>query len=123
VSKPTVRPVGMSSFARRQRASDSSFDESAVGYGVSREHKGALLSGSATSVYRLFDQAGRLLYVGITSRDPGRRLYEHERQQPWWPRVHRAALERFPARPEALRAEQLAIKTEGPEFNERGALA
>src|SRR5699024_9013718 len=49
-----------------------------------------------TCLYRFYDSAGRLLYVGITM-DLSRRLAKH-RQRDWWPDVAEADYEYFPGR-------------------------
>jgi hypothetical protein len=41
-----------------------------------------------TALYRLYDETGQLLYVGITTYPP-KRFVEHERDKPWWPQVAR----------------------------------
>lgn len=70
----------------------------------------------ATTLYRLFDVEGELLYVGITSA-LGSRLSAHRRTQPWWDEVAETAVEAFDDRRSALAAEREAIETEGPRFN------
>ena len=70
-----------------------------------------------TALYRLFDEGGRLLYVGVTQRLE-RRFAAHRREKPWWGLVDYSELEWFDRRQDALAAEMAAIKTEHPEFNE-----
>ena len=41
-----------------------------------------------TAVYRFYDEADRLLYVGI-SRNPAARWAQHAVEKKWWPRVDR----------------------------------
>lgn len=74
-------------------------------------------------VYRLFDAAGELLYVGA-SRTPLRRLRAHQSGQAWWPEVDltKLQLERFPSQEEAFIAELQAIRSEHPKFNIEGKL-
>lgn len=71
-------------------------------------------------LYRLYDRAGTLLYVGITSK-PLNRLREH-RQQPWWPEVDlvKLRLERFESRNAVLLAERTTIQAEHPLYNIQG---
>ena len=38
-----------------------------------------------TALYRLYDAASVLIYVGITSR-PAARMRRHAKTQPWWGR-------------------------------------
>lgn len=67
-------------------------------------------------LYRFFDTAGDLLYIGITN-DPGRRWGRHAGDKPWWNEVDRIELERHPDRPTVLLAERDAIKAEYPRYN------
>lgn len=74
-----------------------------------------------TYVYRLYGYDGRLLYVGITN-SPSRRFVQHasgDDRKDWWGKVdHRATtLRTYETRNQALRAEEHAIKTEGPVHN------
>jgi len=69
-----------------------------------------------TTLYRFFDSAGRLLYVGI-SGNPGRRFHQHSGEKPWWADVDRSTMEHFATRAEAEAAEVAAIKTERPLHN------
>lgn len=68
-----------------------------------------------TTLYRFYDAADRLLYVGITSVGPNR-WGSHE-QRDWWSLVARVTTEHFPDRSSALAAEQAAIRSEGPKHN------
>lgn len=67
------------------------------------------------SVYRCFDAAGRLLYVGMTACVL-RRMQEH-RVKDWWPRVASITVKHYPNRRTARNAERLAIVRERPEIN------
>lgn len=69
-----------------------------------------------TSLYRYFDAAGSLLYVGITSRRTGRSL-QHASEKAWWSEVARCEWEHFATREEALHRERLAIANEYPKHN------
>lgn len=73
-----------------------------------------------TTLYRLFDQAGDLLYVGISTR-PLQRVREHSKGQTWWTEVASQTFEHHPTRSEAARAELAAIRTENPRHNIVGA--
>jgi hypothetical protein len=75
-----------------------------------------------TTLYRLFDQAGTLLYVGITEHWPARRR-SHASAKYWWPEVARTTVEEHPDRDAALLAEARAIRTEQPRHNSGGAPA
>lgn len=69
-----------------------------------------------TALYRLYDEADVLLYVGITN-DPETRWTYHARQKTWWPEVHRRAVEWKATRDEAEAAEAKAIGCENPRWN------
>lgn len=72
--------------------------------------------GGACSLYRYYDEAGRLLYVGI-AKDPNMRDNQHRDRSKW----HRFSIDRrvewHDTRNDALRAERDAITTEAPIFN------
>ncbi len=70
----------------------------------------------ATALYRFYDEAGDLLYVGITL-NPGSRFKQHSHDKPWWANVRRIELETHPTRAAALAAETAAILSEGPRHN------
>ena len=67
-------------------------------------------------LYRMFDVAGQLLYVGITVSVEAR-MTSHRGLQPWWPSVATIRLEHFPDRASVDRAELEAIRTEAPLHN------
>jgi predicted GIY-YIG superfamily endonuclease len=69
-----------------------------------------------TAVYRLYDAAGALLYVGVANR-PEERWGTH-RNKHWWPLVTRAEIERHPTRDAALRCEAQVIRDETPLHNQ-----
>jgi hypothetical protein len=71
-------------------------------------------------VYRLYDVAGTLLYIG-SAYDPAKRSRAHHRT-PWWPQVTRRADEWFDSRSQAYDAETSAIWTEQPMHNEAGTI-
>ncbi|MFF7561939.1 GIY-YIG nuclease family protein [Streptomyces pseudovenezuelae] len=75
--------------------------------------------GESTALYRLFDSARQLLYVGITS-NPEVRWAQHAAEKPWWPDVAWHTLEWRPSREEALAAETAAIVAEAPLHNVAG---
>lgn len=66
-------------------------------------------------VYRYFDSAGCLLYVGVTC-DPEKRHREH-RRKPWFRLAARKTVEAYPTRSQALAAETAAIRHEAPIHN------
>lgn len=68
------------------------------------------------AVYRLYDDGGELLYVGVADKI-GRRWDQHARSQQWWPDVSRQTVEWHPDRDVALLAEEAAIKAECPKYN------
>lgn len=69
-----------------------------------------------TALYRLYDEAGELLYVGITNDPETRRTY-HARQKAWWPDVCRWTVEWRATRDEAEAAEAEVIGRENPRWN------
>lgn len=74
-----------------------------------------------TTLYRMFDAAGQLLYVGISARALGR-WEAHRHDKSWWSEVDRITVEHFPSREEALAAETAAIIAERPRYNIAGAI-
>jgi predicted GIY-YIG superfamily endonuclease/antitoxin (DNA-binding transcriptional repressor) of toxin-antitoxin stability system len=74
------------------------------------------LDGYRTALYRLYDAAGTLLYIGI-SHQPDVRFEQHAKLKDWWPRVARREVEWFDDRPSAAAAEAAAIRREDPERN------
>lgn len=70
-----------------------------------------------TALYRHFDKAGTLLYVGV-SFDPLHRFKQHCGDNKCWvDDIASMTLERFDNRFEALQAEKRAIKNELPKYN------
>ena len=69
-----------------------------------------------TPLYRWYDEAQQLLYVGI-SGNLGERTRGHVKGSSWMEFVSSSRVERFPSRPRALEAETAAIKAERPLFN------
>jgi hypothetical protein len=73
----------------------------------------------ATDLYRLFDEDGQLLYVGM-SCDVWRRQADHRNRSDWYELVVRTEVESYPSRYKALLAEREAIQTENPIYNAVG---
>jgi predicted GIY-YIG superfamily endonuclease len=69
-----------------------------------------------TTLYRLADAQGVLLYVGIAG-NPGRRFEQHKKDKLWWGDVAAITLEHFQTREEAAAAELAAIRSEHPRYN------
>jgi len=70
-----------------------------------------------TDLYRMFDRAGRLLYVGI-SFNAGERATQHAESKPWWPQVDHIRIEHLTCdREDALRKERWTIYEEKPLHN------
>ena len=69
-----------------------------------------------TRLYRHFDEAGTLLYVGI-SLSALNRLADHKEDSAWYWSVAKVTIDVFPTRQEAEAAERRAIRTEMPIFN------
>ena len=86
---------------------------------MSAQRRTSLLAGSCTHyVYRLFDRAGRLLYIGATYSVP-LRMENHRYSTPWFADVARVESESYPTRREAFAAEAAAIQAEVPLRNVR----
>lgn len=77
---------------------------------------------SRTALYRHFDVAGRLLYVGI-SLSAVHRLTQHRTGSPWFNEIAKITIEWFASRTAALDAELVAIRTEHPAWNKAGQVA
>ena len=71
------------------------------------------------TVYRLYDQEGRLIYVGCT-HDLYKRLKFHQKHQWWYPQIARIVTETHPSRSAALNAETRIRDTEHPRWNIEG---
>lgn len=74
------------------------------------------------ALYRHFDAAGALLYVGV-SVDVLARTANHLRDAHWSRQIAQITVARFESRSEALRAEWLAIYNERPKHNTMHAQA
>lgn len=68
------------------------------------------------AVYRLYDAAGALLYVGMSTR-PWTRMPGHQSRSPWWGEVARQEMTWFRSEADALSAEARAIAAEHPMHN------
>jgi hypothetical protein len=73
---------------------------------------------SRTALYRHFDAAGALLYVGI-SMNTIQRTAQHKHGAKWFQRIARIDIEWHPTRSAALTAEAIAIAKENPECNQQ----
>lgn len=73
-------------------------------------------------LYRVFDDLGRLLYVGI-STDPLRRLSQHRDGKEWWPRVRRVEVQHLDTDDRVIAEciEREAIRVEKPIYNLAGS--
>ncbi|MDD9727204.1 hypothetical protein PVV74_17220 [Roseovarius sp. SK2] len=69
-----------------------------------------------TALYRHYDSAGTLLYVGITS-SPSRRIACHKNASDWFYRVANISLDWHDTLQDAKRAEREAIREEAPAMN------
>lgn len=72
-----------------------------------------------TTLYRAYDAADQLLYVGISDVEFFR-LAQHGASAPWAVYATTITLERYPARSLAEAAERDAIATEDPVWNREG---
>ena len=70
----------------------------------------------ATALYRLFNDADVLLYVGVANRPP-ERLGTHLSLKRWWSHVDRIEVEWHPTRRDALLAERQSVIAESPLYN------
>lgn len=75
-----------------------------------------------TALYRFFDDADRLLYVGITS-NARKRWADHRRYAAttWWPLAARVTVAWHDTRADAAAAELRIIRTKAPLYNSGGA--
>lgn len=69
-----------------------------------------------TALYRLYDAAGQLLYIGITN-NPANRWRRHAQASLWWPKVASKDVEWHPDRQCALDAERRLIEAHHPPHN------
>ena len=67
------------------------------------------------AVYRLFDEAGNLLYIGKSGRAGGR--FDDHAIKAWWPLVRTITLEWHDTAAQAALAEIRAIQAEHPRYN------
>lgn len=70
-------------------------------------------------LYRFWDAAGRLLYIGQTGRIAVTRLLEHVRKQSWAPQIARVEVDPtvYTSLADVLDAERAAILREQPIYN------
>ncbi len=68
------------------------------------------------NLYRHFDDAGALLYIGV-SLNSINRLSQHQNGSHWFEKIARVEIEQFDSRPAALEAETNAIASEQPLHN------
>ena len=71
-----------------------------------------------TSVYRYYDRAGMLIYVGITRQGMGRNL-QHNGGAEWWEHVSSQEVEHYPTRKQAADREKALIRQYRPPFNKQ----
>ena len=71
-----------------------------------------------TSLYRYYDDAGTMIYVGITSRGTVRNA-EHAARMEWWPYVASQEVEHYSSRREASEREKGLIREFRPPFNKQ----
>lgn len=79
-------------------------------------HRAAL---DDVAVYRLYDAAGSLLYIGA-SKDPVHRWSDEHRHAPWWSEVAAYEWTRHPSRAEARSVEQEALRAKPGKYNVHG---
>jgi len=71
---------------------------------------------TAHYVYRAYNAAGQLLYVGMTG-NPARRAKMHRSRSPWWHEAARFRLVGPLSQARAAQMEEEAIWSEGPIYN------
>jgi hypothetical protein len=79
---------------------------------------GAYLNEPRPQVYRVYDEAGRLIYIGA-SRAVEARFQVHEQQSWWHNLIGRIETVDYPTMQAAFAAEMVAIQEEQPAFNAR----
>jgi hypothetical protein len=72
-----------------------------------------------TAVYRLSDESGRLLYVGM-GRNPLNRWAAHADLHAWWPEVTTFDVAWYDSREEAAAEERRALRHDDPAYNIHG---
>ena len=68
------------------------------------------------ALYRAYDDAGRLLYIGVSKHWP-KRWAQHADFSPWVYEVTRLEVEYFASRQQACERERQAIQAESPRWN------
>lgn len=71
-------------------------------------------------VYRAYDSAGRLLYIGYTNNPVSRFMSHRSQGSTWLPYAASVSWEPHSTRRAGLAAESAAIEAERPPYNERG---
>lgn len=78
------------------------------------------MQSNRTALYRLFDQGGVLLYVGVTG-NPTARFSNHASTKSWWTDVASHTIKWHTSRVGAEVAERAAIQAELPRWNRQHA--
>lgn len=81
-----------------------------------KDSPNAIDDGVPTTLYRHYDEQGRLLYIGI-SLHAINRLNNHMRGSDWRDQIAKVEMVSYPSRMLALQAERQAIKDERPRHN------
>ncbi|WP_051853088.1 GIY-YIG nuclease family protein [Streptomyces aureocirculatus] len=68
------------------------------------------------AVYRLYDAAGHLLYIGLTC-NPRSRWKDHRKEMLWWREVAFKVITWHETRHQACAAESSAVASERPLYN------
>lgn len=84
--------------------------------GLGRKTQSWTSTESSQYLYRLFNHADELLYIGVTD-NVFRRWKEHSKDKPWWYEVYKFTQETYPDRASVEAAERNAIKVEQPLYN------
>jgi excinuclease UvrABC nuclease subunit len=85
-------------------------------FGVPIRYRGKTAAPGRTSLYRCYDRAHRLLYVGI-SYNAFKRLRAHKRNTAWAAKAKLITIRHYQTRAAAARAEARAVLLERPRHN------
>jgi predicted GIY-YIG superfamily endonuclease len=82
---------------------------------VERWHRRGSKAPDVNVLYRFYNKAGTLLYVGITAKPPER--FRHHLAKQWWAEVANIAVESYDSYEELVAVERMAIQQEHPLYN------
>lgn len=67
-------------------------------------------------LYRLFNEMGELIYIGV-AYSASDRAKQHRMSKSWWCEVAQSEIEQFDSREAALAVEKSALQAEKPKYN------